>query len=92
MADLNYSKYDVVVLMRAAGGPLSPTVQQLEAFDGNLFSASEPALSNIMQQESVPLNKSNRSTILLYARFMAGGTFAQRCVKACRYFKETDPL
>ena len=91
MKVLNYSKYDVFVMFRHGGGTFSPTAEQIELFDADLFSANEDTLLSIMDEEGIDPGKSNKSTVLLYSRFGSGG-LSQRIRNACRYFKNTQAL
>ena len=91
MKVLHYSKYDVFVMFRHGAGNFSPTAEQIEQFDEDLFSANEEALLSIMDEEGIETRKDNKSTVLLYSRF-GGGGLNQRIRNACRYFKNTQAL
>ena len=91
MLSLNYSKYDVLVMFRQNGGPVNPTVAQIETFDSDLFDANDEMLTRIMTEEGVDTRKDNKSTVVLYSRSGAGSV-SQRIRSGCRYFKNTQGL
>ena len=91
MISLNYSTYDVLVMLRKDNGPVNPTAIQIQQFDSNLFDANDDTLLQIMGEEGIETRKDNKSTILLYSRF-GGGNLSQRIRSACRYFKNTTGI
>ena len=89
MLNLNYSTYDVLVMLRDANGPLNPTSDRIARFDADLFRDNEATLLRIMNEKGIDPSKSNKSTVLLYSRFGAG-TLAQQIRGACDYFRNTQ--
>ena len=88
MLSLNYSTYDVLVMLRKDNGPVNPTATQIQQFDSDLFDANDDTLLQIMGEEGIDTRKDNKSTVLVYSRF-GGGNLSQRIRSACRYFKNT---
>lgn len=91
MQQLNYSKYDVLVIFREDDGRVNPTADQIARLDADLFSANEDTLVRIMTEEGIETRKDFKSTVLLYSRSGAGN-LSQRVRSACRYFKNTQAL
>jgi hypothetical protein len=88
MISLNYSTYDVLVMLRKDNGSVNPTAAQIQQFDSDLFDANDDTLVQIMGEEGIEIRKDNKSTVLLYSRFGAGN-LSQRIRSACRYFNNT---
>lgn len=83
---------DVLVLFRDNGGPVNPTVAQIQAFDAGLFADNNSDLTNIMAEfPAIGNSQATRSRVLLYSR-SGDGDLRDRIRGACQYFANTQSL
>lgn len=67
----------------------APTINQLNAWDQELFGSYENKLIEILSDAGIPLSRETKSRVLLLATVSNGGTVPMQVRNACRYYVNT---
>jgi len=65
----------------------NPSNNKLSDWDQSLFDAYEDDLIEKMTDEEIPINRENKSRVLLAALVSNGGTVSLKVRNACKYYK-----
>lgn len=68
-------------------GEYEPSNDDLSQWDQDLFNSYEDTLVVKMTEAEIPLNRENKSRVLLLALVSNGGTVAIKVRNACRYYR-----